>query len=122
MQAFTGVGILAQRLDGHFVVRFEVLQFDTAVGERFGRIESCAVEHDFAHFGGDQVKEAGSSRLSVERDGGFGTEILGSTGQIKFDRVMNRCCDNAFAFFRFDSGEICSWHVTPFIVKSLFME
>lgn len=104
VQAFTGVGILAQRLDGHFVVRFEVLQFDTAVGERFGRIESCAVEYDFAHFSGDQVKEAGSSRLSIERDGGFGTEILGSTGQIKFDRVMNRCCDNAFAFFRFRFG------------------
>ena len=115
VQAFTGVGILAQCLDGHFVVRFEVLQFDTAVGERFGRIESFAVEYDFAHFGGDQVKEAGSSRLGVERDGGFGTEILGSTGQIKFDRVMNRCCDNAFAFFRFDSGEICSWHVTPYL-------
>ena len=113
MQTFASIGVLAQSLDGDLVMRFKILELNAVVGEGGRRIEGLTVQHDFTHFVGDEVEEAVRSRLCVEGDGGFGSEILGSVGQIKADRVMDRRRNGILAFFGFDTGEVCSWHVTP---------
>jgi hypothetical protein len=83
VQALAGVGVGAVGGDDERVGRLEVVERDTAVGVRRGRVEAATVEGDLADGRGDQVGEGAGAGLTageLERGGGDEGGLVGVGG------------------------------------------
>ena len=57
VQAFAGVGVAAQRLDGDLVLFLQIRKLNAVVLERRSRVQRLAIELDGGDLIGNQVKE-----------------------------------------------------------------